>query len=151
VNHDAADGFGAMASVTLPFFNGGKYAAAVDEANARLATTRAEKRRVEDRIRAEVEDAYLAARTSLLQFQLFGGTHVPHAEQTLRVTEGAYETGAAGFSDLVETLRGVQSVHLEHLAAQGRFEEAYAALERAVGGALPRAAATKPRPARHHE
>lgn len=138
VNDGMPDGFGATASVSLPIFNGAKYEAAIGEANATLAATRAEKRRMEDAVRLEVERAYLATRTALLQHDLFSATHVPHAEQALRVTEGAYETGEGKFDELIDTLRGVQSVHLEHLAAQGEFEKAFAELERAVGTTLPR-------------
>ncbi|MCC6766327.1 MAG: TolC family protein [Deltaproteobacteria bacterium] len=140
VNDGMPDGFGATAAVSLPIFNRAKYDAAIGEANARLAATRSEKRRVEDAVRREVERAFLATRTALLQHDLFSATHVPHAEQALRVTEGAYETGDGSFDELIDTLREVQSVHLEHLAAQGEFEKAFAELEQAVGTALPRAA-----------
>jgi cobalt-zinc-cadmium efflux system outer membrane protein len=151
VNHDAPDGFGAMASVTLPILNRGRYEAAIAEANARLAATRADERHVEDRVRREVEQAYLSARTALLQHQLFAATHIPQAEQALRVTEGAYETGGAQFTELIDTLRGVQSVHLEHLAAAASFENAYAELERAVGRELPRDAPAAPAAQGHHD
>ena len=146
VNHDARDGVGAMASVTLPILNRGRYEAAIAEASARLAATRADQRRIADGVRREVEEAYLAAQTAMLQHDLFSGTHVPQAEQALRVTEGAYETGGAQFNELVDTLRGVQSVHLDHIAAAAAFENAYADLERAVGRELPRAASEG-----HHE
>ncbi|MCC6848181.1 MAG: TolC family protein [Deltaproteobacteria bacterium] len=149
VNDDMPDGFGASAAVSLPIFNRAKYAAALDEANARLAASRAEKRRVEDAVRREVERAFLATRTALLQHDLFSATHVPHAEQALRVTEGAYETGDGTFGELIDTLRGVQSVHLEHLAAQGEFERAFAELEEAVGTALPRGGAAPTHEGRH--
>lgn len=138
INADQADGFGAMASVTIPIFNGAKYRAAVDEASAKLGAARSEKRRIEDRIRRDVEQAYLRARTAQLQYELFVKTHIPQAEQALRVTEGGYETGEVPFLDLVDTLRSIESVHLEHIAAQAEFEKAYADLERAVGSELPR-------------
>lgn len=137
VNDGMPDGFGATAAVSLPIFNGAKYDAAIGEANAKLAATRAEKRRVEDAVRRDVERAFLATRTALLQHDLFSATHVPHAEQALRVTEGAYETGEGKFDELIDTLRGVQSVHLEHLAAQGEFERSRAELEQAIGTDLP--------------
>ena len=138
VNPGERDGFGAMASVTLPIFNRAKYGAAVEEARARLAMARSEERGAQDRIRREVEQAHLAARTALLQYDLFAGTHIPQAEQALRVTEGGYEAGAVPFTDMVDTLRSIQSVHLEHIAAQATFEKAYAELELAVGMELPR-------------
>lgn len=144
INFEQSDGFGAMASVTVPIFNGAKYGAAVDEAAARLATARSEKRRVEDRIRREVEQAYVRARRAFVQFELFDKTHIPQAEQALRVTEGGYESGAVSFLDLIDTLRSIETVHLEHVAAQADFERAYADLELAVGSDVPRQPAIAP-------
>ena len=143
VNYGASDGFGAMASVTLPFVNGKKYDAGVAEADARLAAARAGRRRLEDRTRREVQQVFLKAKTALLQFELFVGTHIPQAEQALRVAQSAYETGQIGFLDLVDTLRRIESVHLDHIVAQADFERAYAELERVVGIELPRAPAAK--------
>lgn len=137
VNYDARDGFGAMASVTLPFANLEKYDAGVAEARAELAAAKAERRRLEDRVRRDVEQAHLRARSALLQHELLLGTHVPQVEQALRVTESGYQTGAIGFLDLIDTLRRLEDVHLEHIAAQAEFESARADLERAVGGELP--------------
>ena len=138
INFEQSDGFGAMASVTVPIFNGAKYGAAVDEAAARLVTARSEKRRIEDGIRREVEQAYVRARRAFVQFELFDKTHIPQAEQALRVTEGGYETGAVSFLDLIDTLRSIETVHVEHVTAQAEFEKAYADLERAVGAEVPR-------------
>lgn len=137
-NFGARDGFGAMASVTVPIFNGAKYDAGVSEADARLDVARSERRRLEDRVRREVEQAYLAAKKSLLQHELFARTHIPQAEQALRVTESSYEAGTVSFLDLLDTVRSLEAVHLEHIAAQAEFEKAYAELERVVGTELPR-------------
>ncbi|MEO6027738.1 MAG: TolC family protein [Candidatus Binatia bacterium] len=152
INDGQRDGVGAMASITLPIFNRGKYEAGVAEANARLAATRSDKRRLEDRVRREVEQAYIAARTALLQYELFVGTHIPQAEQALHVTEAGYEAGGVQFVDLIDTVRAVQSVHLEHIAAQAEFEKAYAELAQAVGAELPRPEVSVPARAKgHHE
>jgi len=140
VNYGQSDGFGAMASVTLPFVNGKKYDAGVEEARARLSAARSDRRRLEDRVRREVQQVFLKAKAALLQYELFVNTHVPQAEQALRVAEGGYETGQLGFLDLVDTLRRIESVHLDHIAAQADFERAYAELERVVGTELPRSA-----------
>jgi hypothetical protein len=56
------------------------------------------------------------------------------------VTEAAYVTGEADLSTLLETVRNVERVHLEHVTATADFEKAHADLERAVGADLPRAA-----------
>ena len=133
VNFDAADGFGALASVTIPLAYRSKYDAAVAEASARLAAAQADLRRLRDRVRRDVEQAFLRARTALLQHDLFVTTHIPQTEQMLRVSEGAYESGAVDFLTLIDTVRTVEMVHLEHIEAAGALEKAYADMERAVG------------------
>jgi outer membrane protein TolC len=144
-NTDARDGFGAMLSMTLPIFNRAKYAAGIGEAGARLRAAEADRRRLEDRVRREIAQAYLRARTALLQYELFAKTHIPQAEQALRVTESGYRTGAVPFLDLVDTLRSIESVHLEHVMARADFEKAYADLELAAGTELPRTASDRTR------
>ncbi len=150
LNSGEPNGFGAMASMTVPLAWKGKYDAGVAEAKAKVLAAEADRRRTVDEIRRDVEQAYLRARTALVQHDLFGGTHVPHAEQALRVTEAAYVAGETDLGTMLETVRNVERVHLEHVTATADFEKAYADLERAVGAELPRA----PRPAArrtHHD
>jgi outer membrane protein TolC len=137
VNYGSSDGFGAMASVTLPLANLGKYDAGVAEARARVSSARAERKRLEDRVRREVQQTYLKARAALLRYQLLVGTHLPQTDEALHVAEGAYQTGTLGFLDLVDTLRRSNAVHLEHAMAQADFARARAELERVVGEELP--------------
>ena len=144
VNYGANDGFGAMASVTLPFANLGKHDAGVGEARARVSSARAERKRLEDKVRREVQQTYLKARAALLRYELLLGTHLPQSDEAMRVAEGAYETGTLGFLDVVDTLRRLNAVHLEHAAAQADFERARAQLERVVGEELPHGPAGAP-------
>lgn len=139
VNFDADDGFGGMASVTIPLAYRSKYDAAAAAARARLAAAQADLRRLQDRVRREVEQAFLRVRIALLQHDLFVTTHIPQAEQTLRVSEGTYETGGVDFLTLIDTVRAIEMVHLEHIEAASELEKAYADLERAVGGDIARA------------
>ncbi len=133
VNFDAEDGFGAMASVTIPFAYRRKYDASAAEAAARREAARADLRRVQDIVRREVEQAYLRVKSARLQHDLFVTTHIPQAEQTLRVSESAYQTGAVDFLTLLDTLRTVEMVHTEHVDAATDLLKATADLERAVG------------------
>lgn len=137
VNYGANDGFGAMASVTLPFAYGSKYEAGVQEASAGLAAARSDRRRAQDRVRREVAQALLRLRTASLQHDLALTTHVPQTEQALKVTESAYQAGSVDFLALVDTVRRLEMVHLDHVQAAADFAKAYADLERAVGGTLP--------------
>jgi outer membrane protein, heavy metal efflux system len=137
VNYGHSDGFGALASVTVPFVFSGKYDAGIAEARAKLASADAELRRWQDRIRREVAQAYTRARTAALQHSLARGTHIPQAEQALRVTESAYQAGTTDFLSLLETLRNIEAIHIQHVDAEAELGRSIADLERAVGGALP--------------
>jgi hypothetical protein len=143
LNHDNPNGFGAMASMTVPLAWKG-------------STTRASPRRTRGRSPPkptagrpsttsgrDVELAYVRAKTALVLHDLFAGTHVPHAEQALRVTEAAYVTGGSDLTALSRNGAERERVHLEHVGAAADFERAYADLERAVGTDLPRATTTK--------
>ncbi len=138
INPGRRDGFGAMASVSIPIAYKWKYDAALDEARARLGSAEADVRRIEDRVRREVKQASVRAQTALFQVNLFATTHIPQAEQSIRVAESGYQTGAVDFLALTDTARTLESVHVEHIQAQMEFEKAYADLERAVGRELPR-------------
>jgi outer membrane protein TolC len=138
VNYGSRDGFGAFVSVTVPLVQKGRYDAAVSEAEARLAAARADRRRLEDGIRRDVTMAFLRARNALDRHALHVSTHIPQAEQALRVTEGGYQAGSVDFGTLTDTARALEDVHLEHAEAVADFEKAWAQLERAVGAPLDR-------------
>jgi cobalt-zinc-cadmium efflux system outer membrane protein len=137
INAGASDGFGTMASVTVPIANKGKYDAGVSEANARLNVAVADQRRLEDGVRRDVEQAWLRLRTAALRHRLLANTHVPQAEQAIRVTEAAYAAGSVDLLALLDMLRALESVHVEHIDSAAELETAWADLERAVGGPLP--------------
>jgi outer membrane protein TolC len=54
----------------------------------------------------------------------------------LRASQIAYETGKIDFLSLIDSVRAIESVHLEHIQAEAEFQRAYADLGRAVGGRL---------------
>lgn len=136
VNLERPDGFGAMAGITLPFVQPGKRRAAVAEGNARLAAAQADRRALEDRIRGEVRRLFLAASTASLQHDVFLDTHIPQAEQALRVTEAAYAAGSVDLMAFLDAVRAIEEAHLEHIAAQAEFATTWADIERAVGREL---------------
>ena len=140
-NFDARDGVGAIASMTLPIVNKQKYDAGVSQANARVATAEADRRRLADAVRRDVEQAWLRVRTAKLRHDLFVTTHLPQAEQAIQVTESAYVAGTVDLLALLDTLRGLEQVHLDHIDSAAEIETAWADLERAVGGPLPEAGA----------
>jgi outer membrane protein TolC len=148
VNFEARDGVGAMASMTVPIVNKQKYDAGVSEANARVASAEADRRRLADAVRRDVEQAWLRVRTARLRHDLFVSTHLPQAEQAIQVTESAYAAGTVDLLALLDTLRGLEQVHLDHIDSATEIETAWADLERAVGAPLPEAGAAQE--VRHH-
>jgi cobalt-zinc-cadmium efflux system outer membrane protein len=151
VNYGRNDGFGAVASVTIPLAYKYKYDAAVAEAEEKLSSAQAELRRQRDKVRREVLQALLHARAALAQRDLFLTTHIPQSEQALQAAEISYQTGKTDFLTLIDSVRAIESIHLEHVAASAELERAFADLERAVGEERPRLggehamAATSPR------
>jgi len=139
VNFRTRDGVGAMVSVSIPIAYKSKYDAAVTEAESRLSAARNDLRRVEDGIRREVKQAFVAARTALEQRNLFVSTHIPQAELALQGTQAGYETGKVDFLSLIDSVRAIESVHTEHIEAAAAFEKSFADLQRAVGTDVPRA------------
>ena len=80
----------------------------------------------------------MEAQTALEQLDLFLHTHIPQAEQALQASQIGYQTGTLDFLSLIDSIRAIEQVHLEHLTAAANFERAWAELERAVGQELPR-------------
>ena len=136
VNYRSRDGFGAMASVSLPFAYVWKYDAEIGRARAGLNAAEAERREVELRIAREVRQAFLRARSANARRELLVTTHVPLAEQTLGASEIGYKTGKIDFLSLIDSLRAVEAAHLEHVHAEVDLVKAVADLERAVGEPL---------------
>jgi outer membrane protein TolC len=139
VNSGARDGFGAVVSVSLPWAYAAKYDAAATEAAALLAAAKAEKRLLEDRVRREVTQSHLSARSALLERNLYLTTHLPQAAEALEASELGYQTGRVDLLSLIDSERSIESIHLEHIRAAADLGAAVAALERAVGAELPAA------------
>jgi outer membrane protein TolC len=138
VNFGQQDGFGFVFSATIPLAFKYKYDAGVEEAVANKQTAQSELRRLQDLALFEVKQALVEAQTALEQLNLFLHTHIPLAEQALAASQIGYQTGVIDFLSLIDSVRVIEQVHLEHLLAATNFEKAWAGLERAVGKELPR-------------
>jgi outer membrane protein TolC len=138
VNFGQRDGFGIVFSATIPLAFKYKYDAGVEEAVANRQTAQSELRRLQDLALFEVKQALVEAQIALEQLNLFLSTHIPQAEQALEASQIGYQTGTLDFLSLIDSVRVIEQVHLEHLMAAANFEKAWAELERAVGKELPR-------------
>jgi outer membrane protein TolC len=137
-NAGRKDGLGVIFSATVPLTYREKYEAGVAEARAQLNASKADLRAAQDKALVEVKSALVRAQTAAELVNLFAQTHIPQAEQALDSSRIGYQTGKVDFLSLLDSLRVIEQVHLEHLAAAADFEKAYADLEQAVGQELPR-------------
>jgi outer membrane protein TolC len=137
-NGGRRDGFGFIFSATIPLAYREKYDAGVAETRAQLNAGKADLQAAHDTALAEVKRALVRAQTAIELVNLFSQTHIPQSEQALASSRIGYQTGKVDFLSLIDSLRVVEQVHLEHLAAAADFEKAYAELEQAVGQELPR-------------
>lgn len=137
-NGGRKDGFGVIFSATIPLAYREKYDAGVAEARAQLNASKADLQAAHDIALAEMKGALVRAQTAIELINLFSQTHILQSEQALASSRIGYQTGKIDFLSLLDSLRAVEQVHLDHLAAATDFEKAYAELEQAVGQELPR-------------
>ena len=102
---------------------------------ARLNRDRAgrERKAAANRVDSEVRAALARTVTAWRQWELAGDALLPQAEQALRSTLSAYQTGKGGFQELMDSYRGALSARLERHMAAARVMQGRAELERAVG------------------
>lgn len=139
-NFGQRNGFGVGVSASIPLAFKYKYDAGVGEATANRQAAQSELWRLRDQTLFEVKQGLVETETALEQLNLFLHTHIPQAEQALESSEISYQTGMLDFLSVIDSVRAVEQVHLEHLTAAANFEKAWADLERAVGQELSRTA-----------
>jgi cobalt-zinc-cadmium efflux system outer membrane protein len=138
VNSGRRDGFWIVVSTTIPLAFREKYDAVVAEARALLNASQAELRAAQNRAVAEVQQALARTQAAAALVTLLTHTHILQAEQALASSRIGYQSGTIDFLSLLDSLRVIEQVHREHIAATADFEKAHADLKRAVGQPLSR-------------
>ena len=92
--------------------------------------------------RYEVKEYWIHVQTSRRLVDLYKTSVLPQAEQSIKVSEAAYQSGRAGFLDLLDSERALINFQLEYYKYLSEYGKNLAHLERAVGGDLTEA---------HHE
>ncbi len=134
--HDTPHAYGAMLTMSLPWFSAGRRAD-VREAEQLVGAQRQAARAVETATRFELHDALArleAAQRSLTQIE--GGV-LPQAEQSLAATRSAFALGRTSLLALLDALRAYFQIRLEHSRAASRVMAQRAQVEFAAGSALP--------------
>jgi outer membrane protein TolC len=122
--------------MNLPIYCG-RLSAAVREAQDRVNEKRLEYDQKVLDIQYEVQQAYAELRESELALKLFTDKLVPIAEQNVAAARSNYDVSKGSFLDLAVAQRQSIDVREKQQEALAEYHQRIAALERAIGGALP--------------
>jgi len=111
----------------------GKVDARVAEQTAAVAAATARERAMENSLRLAVQEAYVRAKSAQARAALLRTTILPQSQQTLDVSQIAYETDRVDFQALIDNERTLLDSRLDYYRAVNDFEQAIADLERAIG------------------
>jgi len=123
--------------ITIPIWQG-KYDAGVQQAAAELSAQRSNYADVRNEMEFSIRDQVIRLETLQEQVDLFENALIPQAEEALRSTEAAYETGQLGVLDLLDSERVLLDVRLINARYYSDHLTALADLERALGTRFPR-------------
>lgn len=123
--------------VNIPLWRG-KYRAGVRRATEETLAQRRSYEAMQNEVAFAVHDQVARLDTLRGQVRLFDDVLIPQAEEALRSTESAYQTGQVGVLDLLDSERVLLQVRLGNARQEADLLIALAELERAVGTAFPR-------------
>lgn len=132
MDRGGADMLSGMIAVNVPIWRN-KYDAGVREARARLNEANRQIESLENRLETDLKKALYSHRDSLRKLALYGDTLLPMVRQTLAVTETAYRTGGAGFTDLIDAQRVLLEFSLAHERAATDRAQAFTRIQALVG------------------
>ncbi|HUE90147.1 MAG TPA: TolC family protein [Vicinamibacterales bacterium] len=122
--------------VSIPLWRE-KYRAGVQRATEETLAQRRNYEAVQNEVEFAVRDQVARLETLRGQVRLFNDVLIPQAEEALRSTESAYQTGQVGVLDLLDGERVLLQVRLGNARQEADFLVALAELERAVGTKFP--------------
>lgn len=127
-----ADMVAGMISFNIPIRRG-RIDAGVREAEARRNAATRDVLDQELSLDASLKGALFTYRDSRRRLQLYGGTLVPKARQSMASAEAAYRVGDASFSDLIDAQRVLLEFELAHERAAADRGKALARIRVLVG------------------
>lgn len=134
-NFQATDGFGAIASINIPFsfWTKRRYDAGVREATAVATAARAEYQNWQNLTRLQLTELIAKVRAQQQVADLYRTTILPQAEQNLEAARVGYRTGRNAFLDVIEAERALLEFRLAFYRALVERDVEVAALEQVVG------------------
>jgi len=129
--------FSLAVGINIPIWRD-KYDAGVQQAAEELTAQRSNYANVRNEMEFSIRDQVIRLETLQDQVDLFENVLIPQAEEVLRSTEAAYETGQLGVLDLLDSERVLLDVRLINARYYSDYLIALTSLERAVGTKFPR-------------
>ena len=130
---DGTDALAVMLSAKIPLQRG-RLRARLDQARLRAAQVEARQDALETAITTELADVAYAARREAETLALFRDRLLPQAQATVESVLAAYTTGEADYVAFLDAERSRFQVQLGLEESLGRYLDATARLERALGG-----------------
>jgi outer membrane protein TolC len=130
-----------MLSVNIPIWRD-KYAAGVREAKARQSAAVCDRKEKLNSLAADLKMESFNFRNAQRKIGLYRDTLLPKAQQALKSTQASYQTGTAGFSDVIDTQRELLEFQLNYERALADSQQALARLEAIVGRPIAAASNT---------
>lgn len=118
--------------LSIPLWRG-RRAAAVDQAEARVAAARSQREALEAVIRADVAAALERVREAHHVVQLFGSTVLPASIDQAEAARAGFIADQNQFLDVIDAERNLRRVELDYQRALAQLQRRLAELERAVG------------------
>ena len=120
-------------AASLPLWRG-KNRAGVREAQARRESTKWKREEAKNRLSAALRLVLYKLRDAERKIELFDGTLLPLAQNSLEVAEQAFRAGRSDFMQLIEAQRILLDVRLSYQRAVADREQRLAEVEMLVGG-----------------
>lgn len=130
---EGRDAYTGTLSINVPIFQKRKYDAGVREANARLKSSERAYKNMENMTLFGVKDFHFRLQTAERLVNLYKGSIIPQAEQSLKAAEIGYQAGQVDFLNLIDSQRVLLDFNLAYYRAIADFGINLAGLERVVG------------------
>lgn len=128
-------------SVNVPIYRK-RIDAGVREAESRVMASRRQYDSMRDRTNESVKDLYTQAISQYDLVKLFRDDIIPKSEQTLEVSQSAYQVGDVDFLQLIDNWQQLLRFQIAHHRLEAQLQQTLATLEKVVGGELQTAAPT---------
>lgn len=126
-----------MVGLNLPIWLG-KRNAAVREAEENLSSNKLIYDNLENQVNAEIRDFYYQIEITGKTLDLYEQGLIAQAESSLESAMASYGTGKLDFLNLLDAERMLLNLNLGYVKEQSSYQKQLAAIERAVGGELPK-------------